>query len=99
MSKHEVIPHRGIKLDEEELEFEAAIARGEYVETKTRAEAQLEWSRGVDRLLRKKPITVRLQEEDIRRLKVIALEQGIPYQTLMSSVIHRFATGQLKGNA
>jgi predicted DNA binding CopG/RHH family protein len=49
--------------------------------------------------LRKKPITVRVQERDIERIKVKALEQGIPYQTLVSSVLHRFATGTLKDDA
>jgi len=58
--------------------------------------AQKEWSQDLAFTLRKKPITVRLNQEDIHQLKVMALEQGIPYQTLLSSIVHRFAKGRLK---
>ena len=44
-------------------------------------------------------ITVRVQERDIARIKAKALEQGIPYQTLVASILHRYATGMLKEEA
>ena len=43
----------------------------------------------------RKAITLRLQQRDIERLKVIAGERGLPYQTLVSSVLHQFASGTL----
>lgn len=49
----------------------------------------------VKNTLRKKPITIRIQERDIQSLKVKAIEQGIPYQTLMSSIVHKYLTGRL----
>jgi predicted DNA binding CopG/RHH family protein len=39
---------------------------------------------------------LRLQERDIERLKVIARQRGLPYQTLVSSVLHQFAEGTLR---
>jgi hypothetical protein len=44
---------------------------------------------------RKRPVTVRLQERDLRRLRVIAREKGIPYQTLIGSILHQYVTGRI----
>lgn len=38
-----------------------------------------------------KNINIRLSEKDLRKLKAKAMEEGIPYQTLVGSVLHRFA--------
>ncbi len=51
----------------------------------------------IEKKTRKKSLNIRLFEEDIERIKVIALEQGMPYQTLISSVIHKLALKQIKG--
>ena len=40
-------------------------------------------------------INIRLSSKDLRALKARALKEGIPYQTLVSSVLHKFADGQL----
>ena len=41
-------------------------------------------------------INFRVSEKDFRDIKVKAREEGIPYQTLVSSVIHKYLTGRLK---
>ena len=48
-----------------------------------------------DQIERKKRINLRLLESDIARMKSQAIREGLPYQTLISSVIHKYATGQL----
>ncbi len=83
-------------LDEEEEEIFKAVERGEYVSDMTREEASKMWQDAVRNTFRKKPITVRVQERDIERIKVMAMEQGIPYQTLVASILHRYAKGTLK---
>ena len=40
-----------------------------------------------DRLKKKRPTSIALDEETISRLKELALERGIPYQVLMRSYI------------
>lgn len=35
-------------------------------------------------------INIRLSEKDLQKIKAKAVEDGIPYQTLVSSIIHRF---------
>ncbi len=40
-------------------------------------------------------MNVRISERDMRNLKVRAAEEGIPYQTLVTMVLHKYVTGQL----
>ncbi len=41
-------------------------------------------------------ISARLAKRDLSRLKAIAVEKGIPYQTLLGSVVHQYVEGRLK---
>ena len=41
------------------------------------------------------PVGLRLPKRDIQRAKSLALQQGVPYQTLISSVVHQFLDGEL----
>lgn len=40
-------------------------------------------------------INIRLSSPDVRLLKRRAAEEGIPYQTLIASVLHKFVTGRM----
>jgi predicted DNA binding CopG/RHH family protein len=42
-----------------------------------------------------KNINIRISSYDIEKVKQRSLEEGIPYQTLISSVIHKYITGKL----
>jgi len=42
-----------------------------------------------------KNINIRISAHDIEKIKKRSSEEGIPYQTLISSVIHRYITGKL----
>ena len=44
---------------------------------------------------RKKPITIRLSQADIDALKMIAANEGLPYQTLISSILHKYSIKML----
>lgn len=41
-------------------------------------------------------ISLRLQKKDLFRVKARAIEKGIPYQTILSSLIHQYASGKVK---
>ncbi len=86
-------------LDEEELQIERELSEGLFVPTKNLSKRKAEHKIAAENTSKKQPITVRVQQMDILRLKLIASRQGIPYQTLVSSILHRYATGQLKGDA
>jgi predicted DNA binding CopG/RHH family protein len=40
-------------------------------------------------------INIRLSAGDLRDIQVKALQEGMPYQTLIASVLHKYATGRL----
>ena len=48
-----------------------------------------------DNTQKKKQVNFRLLESDLEKLKTKALIEGIPYQTLLSSIIHKFLNGNL----
>ena len=42
-----------------------------------------------------KRVNIRMSEMDLELLQERALIEGLPYQTLMSSVLHKYVTGRL----
>jgi len=44
-------------------------------------------------------INIRMSSRDLRSLQTRALREGMPYQTLVSSVLHKFVDGQLVDKA
>ncbi len=47
-------------------------------------------------LQKDKRINIRMSSKDLDRVRAIATRQGIPYQTLISSIIHKYVSGYLK---
>ncbi|MDD5114455.1 MAG: antitoxin [Methylobacter sp.] len=50
----------------------------------------------ITQMSKKKAISIRLLESDIERIKAKSFSQGLPYQTLISSLIHQYANGKIK---
>jgi len=53
-------------------------------------------SNTIKKLSKRKAINIRLLESDIERLKAMALNEGMPYQTYITHMIHKLTTGQLQ---
>ena len=49
----------------------------------------------IEKANEKKSISLRLKSNDIDQLKRKADIEGLPYQTLLSSIVHKFVTDQL----
>jgi predicted DNA binding CopG/RHH family protein len=47
-------------------------------------------------LQKDKRINIRMSSKDLDRVRLIATQQGIPYQTLISSIVHKYVSGYLK---
>lgn len=78
-------------------EFEAAIEDGRISAHSASGQERVrdEWKDVLAQSQKRKAVTLRLQERDITRVKTIAREMGMPYQTYLASVIHRVATGRI----
>ena len=53
-------------------------------------------SNTIKKMTKKKSLNLRIYENDIPSIKALALEKGLPYQTLLASIIHQVATRQIK---
>ncbi len=84
-------------LDSEEQDILDSLERGEWKSVPDVA-AQKEMFKQMARRssAKTKRITLRVTEQDYELAHIKAIKDGIPYQTLISSVIHRYLTGQLK---
>ncbi|MBS0469241.1 MAG: hypothetical protein JSS31_08735 [Proteobacteria bacterium] len=45
--------------------------------------------------LKDRRVNIRLSSADLSDIQVKALEEGVPYQTLIASVLHKYVTGRL----
>jgi predicted DNA binding CopG/RHH family protein len=48
-----------------------------------------------NKLNKRKAINLRLLESDLELIKTEAIKDGIPYQTLISSIIHKYVNGNI----
>ena len=46
--------------------------------------------------LKDRRVNIRLSSSDLRDIQARALEEGMPYQTLIASVLHKYLTGRLR---
>ena len=84
------------RLDSEEQEILDAFGRGE-LRSQPDAEAEINAAQEAahNTFNKTRRVNLRLTEQDFDRAHVRAREEGIPYQTLLSSVIHKYLTGRL----
>lgn len=85
------------QLDPEEIELLDSVDRGEWKpvpNAKKEIEKLRRAAKLTNQLIKSKNINLRLQPITIEKLKESAARQGLPYQTLVSSILHRYATGQ-----
>ena len=47
-------------------------------------------------LTKSERMNIHISPNDLRRLKIKAMEEGMPYQTLVSNIIHKYLIGQLQ---
>jgi predicted DNA binding CopG/RHH family protein len=84
------------KLDPEEKEILDAFERGE-LKSAPNAKREIKEAQEAARntFNKIKRVNLRLTQRDFDLAHIKALEEGLPYQTLLSSVIHKFLTGRL----
>lgn len=92
-------PFTKLVLDDEERQLEAALEREEFKEnpnfldTKSMLE---EASKRHIELNTAKPITLRVKQLDLIKVKANAKARNIPYQTLLGTLIHQYAEGKTR---
>ena len=80
-----------LRLDREEQEILESFDRGEWQLVKD-LKAEITRHQGYARatLRKDKRVNIRISSKDLDNIQAIAIEGGIPYQTLISGIIHRY---------
>ncbi len=84
-----------IKLDRSEKELLAAYEAGEFKSVLTPARKKLIERAAEYSVKKDKRVNIRISGQDLDAIRRRALEEGIPYQTLISSVLHKYVSGRL----
>ena len=88
---------RGLKLEREELRLLDDFERGELESIRNFRQEKQRLETAARATLRKnKRINIRISDRDLEQLQKIALREGIPYQTLISSTLHKFIARHLE---
>ena len=81
-------------------EYEASILRsferGEWKPIKNLPEEKARFRKAAtETLLKNRRVNIRISAMDLEGLQARAAAEGLPYQTLMASVLHKFVSGRL----
>lgn len=78
-------------------ELVISVERGEWRSVRGGRSAPDRYARYAEATFRKdRRLNVRLSSKDLEAIKKRALEEGLPYQTLISSLLHKYASGRLR---
>ncbi len=83
------------KIDEYELEVLSAFEKGQLKSVATKAELAKFKAAARATAIKDRRVNIRLSSGDLNDIQVKALEEGVPYQTLIASVLHKYVTGRL----
>ena len=86
-----------LKLDMEEVKILRDFERGEFESIKNFRAEKRELEEAARTTLQKdRRINIRISSRDLESLRKKANKEGIPYQTLIASTLHKLVTGKLK---
>jgi predicted DNA binding CopG/RHH family protein len=83
-----------VALDDEEKEIEKTLnfEKGERIKN-VKTKVALLREAASNHLRKDKQINIRISEYDLKGLKEVAAYEGLPYQTLIASLLHKFVSG------
>lgn len=83
------------KTDRYESELLSAFEKGALKSVATKAELSKFRAAARATAIKDRRVNIRLSSGDLQDIQVKALQEGMPYQTLIASVLHKYATGKL----
>lgn len=83
------------KIDAYEHEVLTAFEKGQMKSVATKAELARFKAAARATAIKDRRVNIRLSSGDLSDIQVRALEEGVPYQTLIASVLHKYVTGRL----
>jgi len=85
------------KLKKDEMELLDSVEAGEWRSVPDREEEVARYQEYAAATFKKdRRINIRISSKDLNALQKRALREGIPYQTLVASVLHKYVSGQFR---
>ena len=85
-----------MKLNKEEKELLKSVENGEWRQIPNfKKEAKRYQEKARETLKKNKRVNIRMTERDLVQIQKKAIDEGLPYQTLISSVLHKYINGHL----
>src|ERR1700680_1603529 len=86
-----------MKIDADEKELLESVERGEWKSAGGGKRERTRYARYAKATFRKdRRLNIRLSSKDLEAIQKRALAEGLPYQTLIASLLHKYASGRLK---
>lgn len=86
-----------MKLDQQEKEIVDSVERGEWRSIGGLKGERKRYARYAAATFRKdRRVNIRISSKDLEAIQKRALEEGLPYQTLISSLLHKYVSGRLR---
>lgn len=86
-----------IQFDEEELQILQDFERGEFESIKNFRDEKRKLEEAARKTLQKdKRINIRISSRDLEKIQARAAREGMPYQTYITSTLHKVVAGRLK---
>ena len=83
-------------MNDEDLALINSVEQGEWQTVHNFAEMKnVLMKAAVETAIKDTRINIRMAKRDVTAIKSKAMEQGIPYQTLIASILHKYASGQV----
>ncbi len=83
------------KIDRYESEVVSAFEKGTLKSVATKAKLSKFRAAARATAIKDRRVNIRLSSGDLQDIQVKALQEGMPYQTLIASVLHKYVTGKL----
>ena len=84
-----------IYLDDDEKQLAELLESEEWVSDLTKKEKQKYEVAARYSLNKQMRINIRMTERDLKKIRAKAIEEGIPYQSLISMLIHKYNEGKM----
>jgi len=85
-------------LDKDERELEKSLENEEWISDLSKKDKKQYEEYARYSLNKQKRINIRMTERDLKKIQAKAIEEGLPYQSLISMLIHKYNEGKLRIN-
>ena len=89
---------KAISLDKDEKDLANSLENEEWISDLTKIERKQYEEYARSSLNKQRRINIRMSERDLKKIRAKAIEEGIPYQSLITMLIHKYNEGKLSFN-